>query len=189
MTQASDLVELIHQALLGPGAGAEPAVYATNAGAAVFRPGDWPTQNGQYPRLKLRVAQQSKRSIARSGAPQFTVTTTVQVIGEVSAPAQRDDGGATAAEAALWALAGQVELAIVNSYPLFAQIQQIASISSQFAYNSDAETHLAGISTSFELEWYQGPEDFAPIASDDLDTATVQLTDHSPTGFTADLQP
>lgn len=189
MTTSGDLLDLVYTALLGPVATASPPVYATDAEGRILRPSDWPTQAGQYPTLKLRVPRETKQSLGRGGPPQFTVVTTIRILGEVSEPASVGDGGALAAEAALWRLQRQVEVAVINSYPLEAQIQQVASVDSRLSYNSDAETHLAGIQIDVALEYYQGPEDFAPIDADDLTELRTALTDHPPAGFTADLQP
>lgn len=183
MTTSDQLLDLVGQALLGPAAGAQPPVYATDGQDRVFRPGDWPAQPDQYPIWKLRVVRESKQSIARSGAPEFIVTTTVRAIGEVSAPADVDDAGAGAAEASLWRLKAQGEAAIINSYPLTASIQQIASVESQLAYTSQSETHLAGVQIDLALEFFQGPEDFAPIESDPLTDLTVDAVNYPPAGL------
>lgn len=179
MTTSSDLVDVIFAALTASG--------ATDAGAHVFRPGDWPTQNDQYPILKLRVVRETKQSLGRGGGPAFIVVTTVRIIGEVSAPVQADDAGAVAAEAALWRLQRQYELAVIGSYPLELMIQQFVSVDSQLAYTSDAATHLAGIQTDAGIEFYQGPEDFAQAEQDDLTEADATLVDQPPYGFTLTL--
>lgn len=181
MTTSGDLLDLVVAALQAPD--------ATDAGELVFPPGDWPTQDGQYPNLKIRVIRETKQSLGRSGPPEFTVTTIVRVTGEVSAPAEVRDGGATAAEVALRKLGGQVEVAVIGSYPLGMLIQQFASVDSQFSYNSEAETHLAGIQIDLALEWYQGPESFAPVDADDLNDIALDATRYPPAGFRADLQP
>lgn len=179
MTTSADLLDLVVAALSAPG--------ATGAGDRVYRPGDWPTQSGQYPILKLRVVREVKQSLGRGGPPEFTVLTTIRIIGEVSAPAAVNDAGAAVAEASLWLLQRQVEVTVIGSYLLELQIQQFASIDSQLSYNSDAETHLAGIQIDLTLEFYQGPEDFAPIAAEDLEQIDVALTNQPPAGFTATL--
>lgn len=179
MTTSADLLNLVVAALRAPG--------ASDAGDQVFEPGDWPTQNDQYPRLKARVVREYKQSLGRGGGPAFIVTTTLRVLGEVSAPAQFEDAGAAAAQAALWRLQRQVEVAVIGSEPLTSAIQQIASVDSQLAYSADGETHLAGIQTDIALEFYQGPEDFAPIAATDLQEVAAAWPAYSPTGFIADL--
>lgn len=185
MTTSQDLLDLV-VATLTP-IGDDPA--PTSAGPRVYRPGDWPTQNGQYPIWKLRVVTESKQSLGHAGAPQFTVTTTVRAVGEVSAPVQVNDAGAAAAEAALWQLQREFEVAVIGSYPLTAAIQQIASVNSQLSYNSEGETHLAGIQIDLALEFYQGPEDFAPVRSDEVDIVAAVPIGGNFGGFTLHFSP
>lgn len=160
----------------------------TAAGSQVLSPGDWPTQNDQYPRLKPRVIRETKQSLGHGGGPSFTVVSTIRIIGEVSAPAQVDDAGASAAAAQLWQLARQVEVAVIGNDALYrAGVQQFASVDSQLSYSADGETHLAGIQIDISLEFYQGPEDFAPNVTTNLDEVVGTWPAYSPTGFTADL--
>lgn len=173
---SDDVLDLVIGALRAPG--------ATSAGDLVYRTGDRPTQNDQYPNLRGRVVRETKQSLGRGGGPEFNVTATIRVIGEVSAPAAVGDAGAAQAEALLWQLKRQVEVAVVGSYPLERQIQQFASIDSQLAYNADGETHLAGIQIDFAIEFYQGLEDFALIASDDLDEVAATPAGSGLVGFT-----
>lgn len=189
MITSETLLDLVVAAVRDPRADAPKPVYATDAGENVFRPADWPTQDGQYPRLKLRVIRETKQSLARSGPPEFTVTTVVRIVGEVSELAEEDDAGATAAEQSLWRLARQAEVAVIGSYPLMRAIQQIASVDSQLAYSSDGEAHLAGIQVDIAIEWYQGPEAFAPVEADDLDEIAIAATAYPPVGLQASLQP
>lgn len=188
MTTISDLLGMVQKALLGPNATLPAPSYATDAGGRVYMPGDWPTQGGQYPILKVSVPRDIKQSIGRSGPPEFTVTTTIRIVGEVSVPGQANDAGAAVALAAALQLGRQIEIAVIGSYPLTASIQQIASVDTQIAFQ-DGETHLAGVQMDLTLEYYQGPEDFAPIAADDIDEMDVTLTNYPPLGFTADLNP
>ena len=178
MTTSAELLDLVVAALRVDG--------ATVAGSRVYRPGDRPTQNDQYPNWRARVVRETKQSPGRGGGPAFTVTTTIRLIGEVSAIAAVGDDGAAAAEAELWQMQREAEVAIVGSYPLTSKISQIASIDSQLSYNSDGETHLAGIQSDLALEFYQGPENFAPIESDDLDEIDGRWPAFPPIGFAAD---
>lgn len=179
MTTTSQLVDLVFAQLTAAG--------ATDAADRVYRVGDWPTQSDQYPIQKLRVTRETKQSLGRGGGPGFTVTATIRIIGEVSAPVEVDDAGAAAAEAALWRLQRQNEVAVIGSYALERKIQQILSVDSQLAYTSDAATHLAGIQTDLTVEFYQGPEDFAPVEADDLTEVEAELTNQPPHGFSLTL--
>lgn len=161
-----DLLGMVRDAL---------AAGTTDAGTRIFTPGDWPAQPDEYPITKLRLINETRQSIARSGAPEFMTVALIRIISEVSAPAKLDDGGATDAETACWRIKRQNEVAIINSYPLTAVVQQFASMFSQLSFSSEGATHLAGVQTDLSIEFYEGPESFAPIATDDLDA--VHLTD------------
>ena len=159
---------------------------ATDAGNRVYAPGDWPTQPDQYPIIKLRLTAENRTAISRSGPPQFTTTANVQIVGEVSAPAEADNAGAVAAENSLWSLKRQIEVAFINSYPLMSQIQKIASMNSTTGFDATGSTHLAVLQMDVALEFYEGPEDFAPIDAGDIDEVDVSVPDYPPTGLTAD---
>lgn len=166
MTTAADIVDLVEATLLKTG--------ATDAGNRVYRPGDWPAQPDSYPLIKLRVVSETKQSITRSGSVQFTTTLTLRILGEVSAPVSLDDpAGTSAAEAALLQLSRQIEVAVIGSYPLQQRIQHIASVSTQFAFDAEGATHLAGIQKDLAIEFYQDAEDFAQPDTDDLDRVTI----------------
>jgi len=169
---SEELLDLVFAAVAGAG---------TDAADRVYRPGDWPTQGDQYPVLKLRVLAETKQSLGK-GQVQFSVTTTVQVVGEVSAAALPRDQGANDAERKLWRLARQAEVAVINSYPLFCQVEQLASVQTQLAFNSEGETHLGGIDMRLAFDHYQGEEDFAPIQADEILEVTVDATALRPAG-------
>lgn len=166
MTTSLQLLDLVYEAIVAAG---------TDAQERVHRPGDWPTQDGVYPRIKLRLLTEDRASLGRGGPAEFTTTATIRAIGEVSAPAQLDNAGALEAEAKLWALKGQIDAAIVGSYPLMSEIQQIASMRSQLDFNADSATHLAGIACDVALEFYEGPESFSRPPSWSLDELTLKV--------------
>ena len=178
MTSSPTLLDAVHLAIVEA---------QTEAADNVYRPGDWPTQPDQYPIVKMRIIGEERVSIARGGPPEFTTTTTIRLAVEASAPALTDDLGATDVEAALWRIKAQVEAAVVNSYPLTSMIQQIASMRSQLAFTSEAATHLAGVQIDIALEFYEGPESFAPVTTDDVDEVRLSAARFPPAGFSADL--
>lgn len=165
MTEA-ELLDLAHSALLD----------ATDAGARVFRPGDWPAQDVALPALKLRMPMIDKVSQGRASIG-FTATASLRIIGQVTAPADEDEPGDGAAEAALMALARQVEVAVINSQPLTAALQQFPFIRTRLDYAAAGEKHVAVFNMDIGLEYYQGPDDFAPIATDDIEEAEVTIPD------------
>jgi len=177
VTTSQDLLELCNEAVLN----------VTDAGSRVYKPGDWPSQDEQYPLIKMRLIHEARTSLGRGGAIEFVTVATIRLTGEVSAPATVDDAGATDAESALWRLKRQIEIAIVNSYPLTNQIQNIPMMVSQLDFSSEGATHLAGIRVDLQLEFYEGPESFAPVESDDLQQVTIANTNLPPTGLSVDL--
>lgn len=178
MTTSLDILELVHTAIV---------VAGTDAGSRVFRPGDWPAQDGQYPIIRLRLVGEDRTSLGRGGPPEFTTVATIRISAEVSEPMAVDDTGAAAAEQSLWALKRQIDVAVVGNYYLERQIQQIASMRSQLAFNSDAATHLAGIQTDAAIEFYEGPESFAPVTADDLEEVDLTMSNQPPHGLAISL--
>lgn len=178
MTTSPDVLALVGLALRTPIADIAPPRYPTDAEGRVVGPGDLPTQSEQYPIIKLRLVGETKQSIGRSTV-EFTTTCNVRVNAEVSSPAELGNVNASQVEAKLWALKRQIEIAIINSYPLFRVVQQLASAQAQFSYTSEAATHLAGMQIDLTFEFYEGPESFAPIAADEVDALVIH-TDADP---------
>jgi len=181
MTTSQDLLQLVFNALAISGDSPAP----TAAGSRVYMPGDWPTQSGQYPIIKLRLATENRVSMGRNTLL-FTTTATVQIIGEVAAPAQPGNAGATAAETALWALKRQIEIAVINSYPLMSEIQQFPTINSSVGFDSSGEYHIGTLGIELAMEFVEDADNFAPIAADDLEIVTAEDTNHAPVGFELD---
>ncbi|WCT78667.1 hypothetical protein [Novosphingobium humi] len=162
---------------------------ATDAGARVFQPADWPTVRGQMPIIKLRILRERRQSQGRSGPPQYTTTALIRVIGEVEAYASEDNAGAAAAEAACWLLKRQIEVAIVNSHDLFMRIQQIASIDSGLVISAEGATHIAAIVMDFVIEFFEDADSFAPIAADDMAEVDLTAANHPPLSAQFPLNP
>ena len=162
---------------------------ATDAGARVFQPGDWPTVRGQMPIIKLRILRARRQSPSRSGSPQYTTTAMIRVIGEVEAYASEDNAGAAIAEAACWLLKRQIEIAIVNSHELFMRIQQIASIDSSLVISSEGATHIAAIVMDFAVEFFEDADSFAPVSADDVNDIDLTAANHPPLSAQFPLNP
>jgi hypothetical protein len=180
MTTTADIFDLVYAALApAPGAPAP-----TDAGERVHRPGMLPTQSDDYPQIKTRVVSESRQSLGR-GAVEFTTTATIRAIGEVSAPVMLVDVQKSDVEVKLWALKRQIEMAVIGSYPLFRVVQQLASVQAQLNFDVQ-NTMLAGIQIDLAFEFYEGPEDFAPPAADEIDGFDC----HTPAGpgFSTSLQ-
>ncbi len=178
MTTSSDLLDLVKAAILAAD---------TDAGNRVYCPGDWPSQASTVPQIKLRILTENRSALARSGAPQFTTVTTIRAFIEVRSPAIEDDGGASAAEAAVWALKKQVDVAVVNSYPLTSAIQYIPAMRAGFSIQADGAMHVATITMDIDLEFFEGTENFAPVDADDLDGIDLTAVEYPPITLAVDL--
>ena len=177
MTTSADILDAVAAALTPDEGGVAP----TSAGARVRRPGDLPTQQDQYPELQVRMVSENRASLGRA-TPQYTTTAVIRVQGKVSAPASLEDPNVSDVEAQLWQLKREVDVAIVNSYPLFSIVQQLASTQAQMAFDAQA-THLAGVQIDFAFEFYEGPEDFAAIAAEPLDELVASPAEENFGGF------
>lgn len=177
VTTSQDLLQLCYEAV----------VNSTDAESRVYKPGDWPSQGEQYPLIKMRLIHEARTSLGRGGAIQFLTVATIRFTAEVSAPATIDDAGATGAETALWSLKRQIEVALINSYPLTGKIQNMPALVSQLDFSSEGATHLAGVRLDLQLEFYEGPESFAPVETFDLEQVTVANPNLPPTGLSVDL--
>ncbi|HEV2365401.1 MAG TPA: hypothetical protein VGS12_14525 [Caulobacteraceae bacterium] len=153
----------------------------TAAGARVFKPGDWATSQANYPVLLVRATAEDKESLGNADV-QFKVTATIQVVGRVSAPALAADAGAANADEALWALARQVEVAVINAYDLTILLQQFPFVRTKVGFSAEGEQHQAEFVMEIGLEFYQGPEDFCPPALTPITEIDVELTTFPPAG-------
>ena len=180
MTTADQLLELVQQALT-------VAPDTTIAGAKVYLPRDWPIQLNDFPVLLLQMTQEDKESLGRQGAQQFTTTLTVRITGHVAAKAAAADGGAGVAEAALWALKRQIELAVICFTPIERQIQQIAFVRSSVGIDSSGAQHVGQLRVEMGLEFYEGPENFYPPEVDDLDELRLTAPAFPDAGFIDEL--
>lgn len=139
----------------------------TDAEGRIAVPGDLPTQSDQFPMLKARVLAEDKQATGH-GSISFLTLLTIRINGEVSEPVDPDDDILVATiQAKLLALKRQVEIAIINSYPLFRIVQRLVGVQSQFAYTASA-TRLAGIQCDYTFELYQDADDFAPLPADEI---------------------
>ena len=153
---------------------------ATDAGTRVYTPGDGPSQQRTLPQIKLRLARETRQSLSRSGAPHFRTTATVRILAEAQSYALEDDEGAERAQAAAWAIKRQVEVAIINSYPLFDVVEQLANMRADLAFNADGALHIAGIQMDLDFEFYEGAENFAPIFAETISDVLIEPTNYAP---------
>ncbi|MES2034992.1 MAG: phage tail protein [Pseudomonadota bacterium] len=169
------------------------AADATAVGGNWFAPRDWPTAPQEMPIGMVQSPAEHKQSLGRSGAQQFTVTATIRLVVRAWSKATAGDAGAAAVLGALGVIQRQVEIAVINSFSLTQVIQQISAIRVQNGVSADADRHMGELVIDFDLEFYQGPEDFAPIVGSPLTELAIYadlVNVFSPTGtFDPALEP
>lgn len=149
----------------------------TDVGDRLYWPGDWPSQEEQYPLARLRCAVEVRQQInGRNGPAEFFTTATLAFRVETSAAMRFDQSGARAAEAQLWAIKRQLERALINAAPLAARVQQIKGTRARLVFHGDAATHLAGLDLEIDCEFFEGADQFAPVAAIDIDGIAVTPT-------------
>ena len=151
---------------------------ATDAGQAVHSPFDWPTQNDSYPLIIVRAPKERKESRNNGvGAPLYDVTTTFEIVARTRSAALAGDAGSELAIAALEAIKGQIEVALINNPAVMVdpnnpsganRIKQFASVESDISTSSDGEMPMAELSMRIEVEFVQEPADFYPIPSNPI---------------------
>lgn len=153
----------------------------TMAGERVYSPRDWPTSSTDYPVLLVQTPYDEKHSMGRN-VPQFTTITTIRISGRVEAFDGDELDGAIRAEADLETLREQIDRAIVNSYELTKNTQQLKNIRSALEVSADGEGHTGQITYEIDAEYFQGPDDFYPITPTPIDEMkiTVDMPDGTP---------
>jgi len=149
---------------------------ATDAGRNVFSPRDWSTWDGLYPVIFAAVPNEDSQSLGRN-VPQFTTTATLQLTARVQMPAVNRDAGAANVLAALEKFKRDLRTTIINDYDITRRIQQFAFIRSRMAPNAEGEEHVGELVMEIGLEYYEGPENFAPIERVPLDRVTVTIVE------------
>jgi hypothetical protein len=145
----------------------------TAASGNVYGPGDWSTWDGGYPYIRVRPLREHKESQGNGGI-NFEVTSIIRVTARVSSPAMSSDAGAAAAEAALWALGRQIEVAVINAYSLKAyQLSEFPFVDTQVAVSAEGNEHYAELVMDIAMQFYQGPEAFAQAPQIALTQITI----------------
>lgn len=161
---ASQIRELVAQALIG----------RTAAGDKVYSPRDWPTHVDDFPVILVSTPYEKKHSLGRN-APQFNTVTTVRVEGRVVGYDKKDgSSGAGLATDALETLHLEIEKAIINNPDIMPEIQQFVSVESQTGLDANGNGHVGQVAIHFNVEYYQGPEDFYPLIADDVHEMEIQ---------------
>ncbi|MEX3635956.1 ABC transporter permease [Paraburkholderia sp. BR14320] len=155
-------------------------VNATDAGASVYSPYDWPTAPTAYPWVLVDWRTESKHSLGRN-APLFNVTTNIQIIARTKAPAQTGDAGSRVARAAAERLKQQIEQNIIGNPAVQAnadgsqRIQQFKAVHTELNTSSEGEMPMAELVMTFEVEFVQAVDDFYPLLGTPLQGIDVTV--------------
>lgn len=160
----------------------------TSAGANVFTPRTWRTPPAALPILLIQSPSETKQNVAgRTGPAEFWVTGRFRIVGRVyQKPDPADPFAADmAAQAAVDALARQVEVRVINADAIRRAIQQFVSIETVSDVKSDGGLRFGEFDMTISMEFYQGPEAFAPVEGVDFNELALYvdlLNVFSPTG-------
>jgi hypothetical protein len=162
----------------------------TAAGLNVFTPRTWPTTADEMPIVLVQSPRETKQnSNGRTGPAEFFVTATIRVVARVSAKAASGDAGAVAAEFAVGLLQRQIEVAVINDDALRRAIQKFSAVEIETGVKSEGGLVFGELVMDFALEFYQGPEAFAPVLSNPFEELAIYadlLNVFSPSGDFAD---
>lgn len=161
-TLTADVLVAVAKALGDPDP--DTGEFPTVAGASVYLPRDWPVQQTQVPILKIGLPTDDKESLGKSGI-KFNTTTSIEVIGEVSAAAEDSDAGAGKVLTALLLFQREIELAVIGDPLLFGGdsaglIEQLQSVHTKYAQTAEGALHRGAVSVTFNFTFYQGEEAF-----------------------------
>jgi hypothetical protein len=158
------LQALVVAGLLGPDP-VPPAVkvWPTAAQNKVFAPRDWPTAKDLYPCILVQSPKEVKDAVGQSGVPQFNVSSVIRIVARVASVASTGDAGAMLCLTALGVIQRQIEIAVINYTPLMLCLKRIGKVEVVNGVKADGEGHLGEVVLDFTLEFYQGPDAFAPI--------------------------
>lgn len=167
---------------------------ATGAGANVYSPRTWPSTPSDAPQIFVQTPGEVKENQAgRTGPAEFYTVATIRVIGRLTSILTADlDAAANVMEGALGILQRQIEIAVINADPIQRATQKLISVTVQTATKTDGAGVEGQLSMDFAFEFYQGPEAFAPVASDPIDEFAIYadlINIYSPTDTFVGLEP
>lgn len=147
--------------------------WPTIAQDQVYLPRDWPVQQAQVPILKIMPPTEIKEGQGNAGI-NFETTATVELVLEVSRPAEPDDIGAAKLLTGLTLFQREVELAVIGDPTLFGGagpglVERLRSVQTKTVLNDDGTLHRGAMSMIFDFVFFQGTEDFQQPQMTDLD--------------------
>lgn len=138
----------------------------TLAGDRVFAPRDWPVTSKDMPALLVDDEREESQSRGNAGFPAFYTTATIMVGGKVEGLDEM------AVKADLSTLRGQIKTAVLTSYDIVRQVEQIAAVRSQVAVSAETKKHVGELRMEFAFTY---PEDFEPAIGDELQGMDVHV--------------
>lgn len=147
----------------------------TDAEERVYSPRDWSTRSDLFPLILIQTHSDDKKGIDRN-VPKFNTTTTLRITARVEEfDGESNEYGAMNAEVKLEELQEQILKSLINSYELTRRIQKYSSVSSRVDIDSSGEGHIGQLLMLVSVEYFQGPDDFYPVISDDLKEVDITL--------------
>jgi hypothetical protein len=161
-----DTLQALMASLLSTQVG-DPPAYPTAAGPNVFLSRSWRTPPGGMPEVLVQSPNETKQNVAgRTGPGEFWTTGSFRIVARVYAKSDAGDAGAAAVSGAMGMLKRQIEVCLINADALRRAIQQFVSIESVTDVKSEGGFTFGEVEMTFRMEYYQGPEDFAPVPGD-----------------------
>lgn len=138
----------------------------TLAADRVFAPRDWPVNSKDMPCLLVADEREESRSRGNIGFPAFHTTAIITVDGRVEGVDE------VAVKADLATLRSQIKTAVLTSYEIVRQVEQIAAVRSQVAVSAETKKHVGELRMEFAFAY---PEDFEPVVTDELQGVDVHV--------------
>lgn len=138
----------------------------TLAADRVFAPRDWPVNSKDMPCLLVADEREESRSRGAVGFPAFHTTAIITVDGRVEGVDE------VAVKADLATLRSQIKTAVLTSYEIVRQVEQIAAVRSQVAVSAETKKHVGELRMEFAFSY---PEDFEPVVTDELQGVDVHV--------------
>ena len=160
----------------------------TLAGANVFTPRTWATNDSVYPSLLVQTPRERKESRAKGNQlPQFNATLMVSVGGRLRSLGA-DSTAAAAVEEQLDQFASQIECAVLCYQPILQSIKQVAFVDMEMDVSSSGREHIGQVQFNFGFEFQvdfdpvvDAPAAWPPLTSP---LTTVDVTYDQPNGTT-----
>lgn len=147
----------------------------TDAEERVYSPRDWATRSNLFPLILIQTHSEDKKGIDKN-APKFNTTTTLRITARLEEfDGESNEDGAMNAEVKLEDLQEQIEKSLINSYELTRRIQRYSSVSSRIDIDSGGEGHIGQLLMLVSVEYFQGPDDFYPVISNDLNEVDITV--------------